>query len=240
MKVCSTCGIEKLESEFSPNKKHKDKLQYSCKTCTNKKQSIRRAGMKKDGKCQHCGKIKENQQAFYCEKCRKIHKIHSREEYHRNIDKRRKQNNIYYNTNKEKISQRQKDFYSKRENKDKINKWRKIHNQKNPSNKLIRNLRRRTWGILNGKKKTITTKDGIGCSSEMLTQHIENQFLPGMTWENYGNKEGCWSIDHIFPFHLCDQNDPDAIIRNNHWTNLRPMWHKDNISRTYEEFKDKD
>lgn len=33
MKTCSTCGIEKLESEFSPDGKHSGKLRNSCKTC---------------------------------------------------------------------------------------------------------------------------------------------------------------------------------------------------------------
>jgi hypothetical protein len=37
----------------------------------------------------------------------------------------------------------------------------------------------------------------IGCSQEQLVSHLEAQFKPGMTWENY-TLYG-WHIDHIIP-----------------------------------------
>jgi hypothetical protein len=78
--------------------------------------------------------------------------------------------------------------------------------------------------------------DGIGCTRENLVKHIENKFLPGMSWENHGNGYGKWNIDHIKPFCKCDKNNPEELIRNNHYTNLRPLWWIDNMTRKYEEY----
>jgi hypothetical protein len=61
-------------------------------------------------------------------------------------------------------------------------------------------------------------------------KHIENQFTEGMNWDNYGNKiETDWSIDHIIP--ISTATTLDEIKKLNHYTNLRPMWHIDNIKK---------
>jgi hypothetical protein len=90
---------------------------------------------------------------------------------------------------------------------------------------------------LKKNKKSKEIMKYVGCTRKELVQYIESQWTDGMDWSNYGNKEGQWSIDHIHPFFMCNQNDPDEITRNNHYTNLRPMWHIDNMKRTYEEFQ---
>jgi hypothetical protein len=41
-KFCKTCNEEKLTTEFSLNNATKDKLQYNCRTCDNKRQIQRR------------------------------------------------------------------------------------------------------------------------------------------------------------------------------------------------------
>ena len=66
-------------------------------------------------------------------------------------------------------------------------------------------------------------------SFEDLKIYIEKKFTDGMNWENYGRKEGCWNIDHIIPPHSA-QTEQD-IISLQHYTNLRPMWHSDNIRK---------
>ena len=50
-----------------------------------------------------------------------------------------------------------------------------------------------------------------------------------MTFENHGFGEGKWNIDHIIPISLA-QNKND-IIKLNHYTNLQPLWWKDNLSK---------
>lgn len=71
--------------------------------------------------------------------------------------------------------------------------------------------------------------DSLGYSSEELKKHLESQFLPGMSWENYGTGVGKWQIDHIV--HLAKwspDSDPKQV---NALSNLRPMWEKENCRR---------
>jgi len=69
----------------------------------------------------------------------------------------------------------------------------------------------------------------IGCSHAQLKDHIEKQFLKGMTWENRDQ----WHIDHITPISkaTCEQD----VLALYHFTNLRPMWAADNIRKSNKE-----
>lgn len=57
MKRCTKCGIEKNESEFSPNNRHKDGLQSRCKLCRNDYYyNLRQRCFRLfNSKCNHCG-----------------------------------------------------------------------------------------------------------------------------------------------------------------------------------------
>ena len=75
-----------------------------------------------------------------------------------------------------------------------------------------------------GKKPTSTFK-WIGCSPEELKSHLEYLFTEGMTWENYGE----WHVDHIRP--VCSFF-PEEWEQVNHYTNLRPLWAEDNLTKS--------
>jgi len=66
----------------------------------------------------------------------------------------------------------------------------------------------------------------VGCSPADLKSHIESQFLPGMSWKNYG-RDG-WEVDHIKPCATFDLTDPDQCRVCFHFSNLRPLWFTDN------------
>jgi hypothetical protein len=85
-----------------------------------------------------------------------------------------------------------------------------------------------------GGKKLTSTVALLGCSIEDLKLHLESQFKPGMTWENYGRKKGiqCWEIDHILPCASFDLTDPEQQKRCFNYTNLQPLWAKDNQSKS--------
>lgn len=68
-----------------------------------------------------------------------------------------------------------------------------------------------------------------GCSPAALRAHIEGQFTTGMSWENYGR--GGWEIDHILACSAFDLTDPRQQAACFHYTNLRPLWRPDNLSR---------
>lgn len=57
--------------------------------------------------------------------------------------------------------------------------------------------------------------------------HLESQFEPGMTWENRRK----WHIDHIIPCAAFDLTDTEQQRACFHYTNLRPLWASENISK---------
>lgn len=69
----------------------------------------------------------------------------------------------------------------------------------------------------------------VDCSKPALIAHFERLFQPGMSWENYGR--GGWEIDHILPCNTFDLTDPRQEAACFHYTNLRPLWRPDNLSR---------
>ncbi len=44
-----------------------------------------------------------------------------------------------------------------------------------------------------------STFDHLPYTPQQLKEHLEDQFEPWMSWDNWGNEKGCWNIDHIYP-----------------------------------------
>jgi hypothetical protein len=78
-------------------------------------------------------------------------------------------------------------------------------------------------------KKAFLSMDLIGCTIDECIKHIEKQFKPGMSWSNYGLKG--WHIDHIIPCSLFDLTIPDQQKKCFNYTNLQPLWAKENIKK---------
>jgi len=74
-----------------------------------------------------------------------------------------------------------------------------------------------------GYEKKLRTHEILGIDWPGFKEHIERQFVNGMSWENRDQ----WHIDHIIPLAtaICE----DDVIRLNHYTNLQPLWAEDNI-----------
>lgn len=84
-------------------------------------------------------------------------------------------------------------------------------------------------GIKKGSKYGRSTFALLGYSLDELMVHLERQFLPGMTWENYGE----WHIDHIVPIAAHNYETPDDLDFRRAWSlkNLRPLWGTENLSK---------
>lgn len=65
----------------------------------------------------------------------------------------------------------------------------------------------------------------IGCTVEQFVAYFDSLFQPGMTWSNHGT----WHIDHIKP--VATANTIEEVERLNHYTNLQPLWARDNIAK---------
>ena len=82
--------------------------------------------------------------------------------------------------------------------------------------------------IKNGYKSGSAVND-LGCSINELKVHLESLFETGMTWDNWAL--GGWHIDHIKPLASFDLTDRAQFLEACHYTNLQPLWAKDNLSK---------
>lgn len=154
----------------------------------------------------------------------------------------------YYRQNKEKLIQKSKEYYKKNkenvknyyeQNKEQIREksreYRRNRYKTDLNFRLKCSLRRRIRKTLKNHSKSAKTLELLGCTPKFLRSYLESKFLPGMSWENYGNPNGdhsdCWHIDHIKPCAGFDLSDPEQQKMCFHYTNLQPLWAKDNLKK---------
>lgn len=139
-----------------------------------------------------------------------------------NIEKVKKNGKIWRENNKEVVRNLKRN-------------WNRKQYHENLSFKISHLFRTRIREILKSigaDKKISITKSMrflIGCDQDSLKLHIERQFQPGMTWKNHSSKG--WHIDHIIPLSYFDFNDTKQIAQAFHYTNLQPLWAKDNLKK---------
>jgi len=93
--------------------------------------------------------------------------------------------------------------------------------------RVLQNLRGRLRAALKGAGKTKRTLHLVGCTIPELRAHLEKQFKPGMSWDNYGQ----WHVDHRVACQSFDLTKPDEQRRCFHYTNLQPLWADDNFKK---------
>ena len=94
--------------------------------------------------------------------------------------------------------------------------------------RLGKRLRFLLWQALKaqGVKKIYSIDRLVGCTLLELKAHIEKQFKTGMSWRKRN-----FHIDHMKPCAAFDLSDPKQQKICFHYTNLQPLWPKDNISK---------
>ena len=164
-KTCVKCKRSKSLESFTNNKTKKDGKNNYCKSC----QSIYRK--------QNNTKIK-----VYLKKYRKKNKnkLNSLCKIYRaqNKEKIKKRNSKYREKNKIKIKSYHQQWRKK--NKQSINQKKRkyYHSRKHDINyRLLTNLRARTRLAIKIGKKCLGTVGLLGCSIEIVRQHIEKQLL---------------------------------------------------------------
>lgn len=161
-----------------------------------------------------------------------------------NPEKNAERKRRWYQANKEKCAVKSRRWYQA--NKEKCaevnRRWRQSNKEKravadrrrhkiryatDPNFRLLRSYRKRIWAALQGKSKFQKTVEVIGCTISQLRLWLVQQFLPGMSWDNYGD----WHVDHIRPCSSFDLSDPAQQKECFHYTNLQPLWATDNLRK---------
>lgn len=169
----------------------------------------------------------------YCKKC---NNLKSKEWNAKNKLRRREINKEYALKNRDKVLKDMRDWYRNNAARCKFNVAKRIkeREQIDINFKLKRRIRSRLCSALKHNYKTGSAVKDLGCSIDYFKKYIEKQFKEGMTWENYG----LWEIDHIIPLASVDLTNKKSFFKVVHYTNMRPLWKKDNLDRRFSNGKD--
>ena len=235
-KKCSKCKVVKPFDEFHKDKLNKDGCQNTCKEC--------RKQYQKKYQPQY---YKDNRETILA-----ASKQWVQDNRERGQETRRK----YDQTNKEKISERSKQYYQ--DNKERLREASKQYNQTNKEeikqyrqdnkakfNEYIKNKRKNdivfalrcnvSSQVSMVLKRNTGDKDGqsvmkyLPYTIDQLKEHIEKQFEPWMSWENYGE----WHIDNIYPHSKLPYDNMEHPNFLKAWAleNLQPLEAIENIRK---------
>lgn len=185
-------------------------------------------------------------------------KLRKRDYYENNKEKVNNRNKAYHKANKEKLKEYRKNYnelneekqkiYHKQyreqnksiikekkrvryqKEKEKVNEQNRIRYNQDVNYKLKCRLRHRLRMSLKNDFKTGSSVKDLGCNVRELKSYLESKFLPGMSWNNWSN-DG-WHIDHIKPLASFDLTDRQQFLEACHYTNLQPLWAKDNLNKS--------
>jgi len=101
--------------------------------------------------------------------------------------------------------------------------------RKRPYEQIASVVRARIHDVLKHHYKSEKTEKLLGISIKELKIYLESKFTDGMTWGNYGFYG--WHIDHIKPLSSFDLNNSEEQKKAFHYTNLQPLWAKDNLHK---------
>lgn len=99
-----------------------------------------------------------------------------------------------------------------------------------PCFKLRRRLRGELRQAIKNNQKTGSGVRDLGCTVEQLKFYLEGKFKSGMSWDNWSRLG--WHLDHIIPLVCFDVENRKELLKAVHYTNLQPMWAKDNLIKS--------
>ena len=197
MKICNKCNTIKPLYEFGRHVRQADGLRRICKRCENAAAKARTS----------IPAVKEKAKLTQA-------KYRSSE---KGIETRKNYDDKYRQSDKRKTYKREYDkaYFAKRRRID------VLFNLACKVRKLI-NIGLKKQGFTKNSKSA----DLLGCDFSMLVTHLESQFKPEMTWDNFGE----WHIDHVIP--ISSATTLDEFVHLTHYTNLQPMWGEYNIQKS--------
>lgn len=221
-KYCCTCKEYKPISNYNPCKYSWDKLRPECKDCLHSKRVNNKSNMTEYNK-KYWEKTKVEQSAKH-----KIWVQNNKE----HIQQKNKDYRLKYGKEIDKKDwQKRKDNQEYRENHRKyIRQYEKMKRATDLHFKIKSNFLRRAREMIPIEYRPKSMLSLLGCSVADLKKHLEYQFDNRMTWNNY--KLLGWHVDHIVPCDYFDLTNPIHQKRCFHWSNLQPLWGKENISKS--------
>lgn len=221
LKTCASCHAEKSLASFYARKKSPDGLSYLCKQCDKERSAAYRnqnreslLAKKRAYNLKHKTVINEK---------KRLYNQSTREE-------KAIKDKLYYASHK--AEKREYDRRYRALNRLKANERLRFKRKTDPQYRLAANLRTRLNKFFRGKTKSGSAVSDLGCSLGFLMQWLEEQFQPGMTWDNYGEGSYQWSLDHIKPLSSYDLTNRADFLAACHFTNLQPLWHIDNLRKS--------
>ncbi len=128
----------------------------------------------------------------------------------------------YVAKNKAALDQKAKEYLPRRKELNKIR-------RKDPTERLKDACRTRVGFILKkaGIPKFNHTFELVSCTPDFFKAHIEQQFRPGMSWQNFGE----WEIDHKKALSKFDLSVREERLKAFHYSNCQPLWQPENRSK---------
>jgi len=209
IKKCSKCEEVKSADEFNKDKKYADGLFCWCKGC-----------MKE---------YKKTYDKQYYQATKEKHKSNYQRWYKDNQQRRKDYKKKWYKENRERVLEGAREYVAA--NRERIRKQQTIRNQ-NPVMRLRNAVSHAVYSAITRNKGG---KDGesvlqyLPYTIEQLKEHLEKQFEPWMTWENYGE----WHLDHVYPQSKLLYDSMEHPNFQKCWAieNLQPLEAKENIRK---------
>lgn len=151
--------------------------------------------------------------------------VYDKEYYSKNSENKKEYSRKWRSENPERVREQRIEFF--RRNRGYSAEYARARRKSDPVYATMCRVRARVSAAFlnNGFNRNTKTEEIIGCTWLELKEHIERQFVRGMSWNNRGD----WHIDHIVP--LASAKTEEGIISLCHFTNLRPVWAGENLRK---------
>ena len=259
IKVCPICGKE-FKTRWIRKVYCSSGCVHEAKKAVNKKcyynNQERYIAKAKNYRDENKEEIKKRKKEYRKKNKEKISE-HGKKYYKENREEKKAKRREYVDKNREEVNRKQRERYhdnieeNRKRSKENYQKHKDKYKQYNDTHKEQRNFRRRhkrkadatykmkDWcrGVVRRciSSKSEKTFNILNYTPQQLREHLEAQFPPEFTWDNYGT---VWHIDHIKPldaFNFYNEDGSvnyDVVREANALMNLRPMKAEDNLQKS--------